>query len=77
MKKYNSYREIVQRKKEIHLQRKFLWEEISTLHKTSSNTKASFWVKQLLAVDPSVILQTWKIAVKVGQYFKSRSGENE
>jgi hypothetical protein len=77
MRKYSSYKDIVQRKKEIHLQRKFLWEEISTLHKTSSDNKSSFWVKQFLAVDPSIILQTWKIAVKVGQYFKSRSGEDE
>ncbi|HKK63212.1 MAG TPA: hypothetical protein VJ951_11640 [Bacteroidales bacterium] len=73
MSKYSSYQDIVRRKKEVHLQRKFLWDEISELHKSNSKNQSSFWVRQLLSVDPSVVLQTWKVAVKVGQFFKSKS----
>lgn len=77
MSSISTYTDIVRRKKEIELQKKFLWEEISQLHKSDSSQGKSFWVQQLMSIDPAVILQTWKIAVQVRNYFKSDSPDED
>lgn len=77
MSSISSYADIIRRKKEIELQKEFLWEEISQLHKSDSGQGKSFWVQQLMSIDPAVILQTWKIAVQVRSYFKSDSPDED
>lgn len=77
MSSISSYPDIVRRKKEIKLQKKFLWDEISQLHKTESTHGKSYWVQQLMSIDPAVVLQTWKIAVQVRNYFKSDSADED
>ncbi|GEM_PF-1202240 len=70
MKNISSYEDLVRRKKEIQLQKAFLWDEIAHLHQSSEEGGSSYWVQRLLTVDPAVIIQTWNIAVKLGNYFR-------
>lgn len=77
MSSISSYADIIRRKKEIELQKEFLWEEISQLHKSDSSQAKSYWVQQLMSIDPAIILQTWKIAVQVRNYFKSDSPDED
>ncbi len=74
MKGISSYKNLVRRKKEIQLQKTFLWEEIAHLHEHDEERGTSYWVQRLLTIDPAVLIRSWEILVKVSKYF-SKSKE--
>ncbi|NBC24008.1 MAG: hypothetical protein GVX78_00140 [Bacteroidetes bacterium] len=76
MRSYSSYKELVRKRKEIQLQKEFLWNEISQLHRSKKHPGNSFWVQKLLSIDPTVVIQGWKLAVKVGRVFKRSKDED-
>jgi len=77
MSSYSSYKDLLKRKKEVKLQRTYLWHEISALHQIDEKKGTSYWVQRILTIDPSTAIQTWKLAVRIGSFFSRSSKKTE
>ena len=73
MENISSYSDIVRRREEISLQKKFLWNEISNLHKDESENKGL--IKRVLTTNPSILIGVWTFANRVFRAIKSRRKE--
>jgi hypothetical protein len=73
MKNISSYSDIEKRRKEISLQKKILWNEISTLHNDESENKGL--IKRVLTTNPSIIIGIWSFVNRVFRAVKRKSKE--
>ncbi|NBC24921.1 MAG: hypothetical protein GVX78_04820 [Bacteroidetes bacterium] len=60
MERISSYTDIKKRKKEISLQKQYLWDEIAHLHEEESEQKGL--IKRALNIDPRILIGIWSFA---------------